>query len=182
MNGVAYGSFFLSRGIPLVNVSLRGSFIIGENLTISNGPYYSRTGRVNQCEFNVSDDAKLIISDNVGISSSTITCQHDIYIGNHVMIGGNTAIYDTDFHSLNANNRLNSIVDKKTTKKGRVVIEDHVFIGAHSTIMKGVTIGHHSIVGACSVVTKSIPPYQIWAGNPARFLKEINQAHETVSM
>ena len=54
-----------------------------------------------------------------------------------------------------------------------MIIEDNVFIGAHSTILKGVTIGQNSIIGACSVVTKNIPPNEIWAGNPAKFIKKL---------
>jgi acetyltransferase-like isoleucine patch superfamily enzyme len=55
-----------------------------------------------------------------------------------------------------------------------VIIEDNVFIGAHSTILKGVTIGVNSVIGACSVVTKDIPANQIWAGNPARFIRALD--------
>jgi acetyltransferase-like isoleucine patch superfamily enzyme len=55
---------------------------------------------------------------------------------------------------------------------GDVVIEDDVFIGIGSTICNSVTIGKGAIVGAGSVVTKDIPPYQIWAGNPARYIKD----------
>jgi acetyltransferase-like isoleucine patch superfamily enzyme len=57
------------------------------------------------------------------------------------------------------------------TKMDSIKIGNNVFIGAHSTILKGVTIGENAIVGACSVVTKSIPANQIWGGNPARFIK-----------
>jgi len=49
-----------------------------------------------------------------------------------------------------------------------VIIEEDVFIGARAFILPGVTIGKNSIVGACSVVTKSIPPYSIVKGNPAK--------------
>lgn len=56
---------------------------------------------------------------------------------------------------------------------GKITIEKGVFIGANSIITKPLTIGEGSIIGAGSVVTKDIPPYQIWAGNPARYIKDI---------
>lgn len=52
-----------------------------------------------------------------------------------------------------------------------IVIEDDVWIGSRSLIMKGVHIGHGAIIAAGSVVTKDVPAYEIWGGNPARFLK-----------
>ncbi len=52
-------------------------------------------------------------------------------------------------------------------------IEDNVFIGANCIILKGVKIGDRSIIGAGSVVTKNVPSDQIWAGNPAKFIREI---------
>ena len=55
---------------------------------------------------------------------------------------------------------------------GEVLIEDDVFIGVNTIICNSVRIGKGAIVGAGSVVTKDIPPYQVWAGNPARFIKE----------
>lgn len=57
-------------------------------------------------------------------------------------------------------------------KYGKVVIEDDAFIGARTIICNSVTIGKGSIVGAGSIVTKDIPPYQVWGGNPAKFIKE----------
>ncbi|MEI3417887.1 MAG: DapH/DapD/GlmU-related protein [Blautia sp.] len=54
-----------------------------------------------------------------------------------------------------------------------VVIKNGVFIGANSIILKGVTIGEKAIIGAGSVVTRSIPDGEIWAGNPARFIRKI---------
>ena len=64
--------------------------------------------------------------------------------------------------------------DQKQRKCAPVVIGDNVFIGAKCIILKGVIIGENSIVGAGSVVTKSIPANQIWAGNPARFIRNVN--------
>lgn len=56
---------------------------------------------------------------------------------------------------------------------------DDVFIGAHSTILKGVHIGKHAVIGACSVVTKDIPADETWAGNPAVCIRKNNP--ETIS-
>ena len=53
-------------------------------------------------------------------------------------------------------------------------IKDDVFIGAYSFVLKGVTIGNNSIIGACSVVTKNVPDNEIWAGNPAKFIRKNN--------
>lgn len=52
-----------------------------------------------------------------------------------------------------------------------IVIGDDVWIGSRALIMKGVHIGNGAIIGAGSVVTKDVPPYEIWAGNPAHFIK-----------
>ena len=59
------------------------------------------------------------------------------------------------------------------TKSAPVVIEDDVWVGAHCIILKGVTIGARSIIGAGSVVTKSIPADRVAAGNPCRVIKNL---------
>lgn len=55
---------------------------------------------------------------------------------------------------------------------GKVIIGEHAWIGACSVICKSVTIGKGAIIGACSVITKDIPDYEVWAGNPARFIRK----------
>lgn len=55
---------------------------------------------------------------------------------------------------------------------GKVVLKKGVFLGANVIICKGVTVGENSMIGAGSVVTKDIPAGEIWAGNPARFIKK----------
>jgi acetyltransferase-like isoleucine patch superfamily enzyme len=58
-------------------------------------------------------------------------------------------------------------------KTAPVVIEDDVLVGAGSIILKGVRIGRHSVVGAGSVVTRSVPASVLVAGNPARLVREL---------
>jgi len=55
-----------------------------------------------------------------------------------------------------------------------IVIEDEVWLGANVVVVAGVTIGKHSVVAAGAVVTKSIPPYSVAVGNPARVIKQYN--------
>ena len=56
--------------------------------------------------------------------------------------------------------------------RGKVYIGKRAYIGMNTLIVKPVNIGEGAIVGAGSVVTKDIPPYEVWAGNPARFIKK----------
>lgn len=56
--------------------------------------------------------------------------------------------------------------------RGKVILKKGAYIGANTVICKPVTIGEYAIVGAGSVVTKDIPPYEVWAGNPARFIRK----------
>ena len=79
-------------------------------------------------------------------------------------------IWDTDFHSLDYEDRIN---EDRYIKSKPIRVCEGAFIGACSIILKGVTIGRHSIIGAGSVVTKDVPDGEIWAGNPAQFIRRI---------
>ena len=61
---------------------------------------------------------------------------------------------------------------------GKVVIEDGAYIGAYSQIMPGVTIGKGALVAAGSVVTKTVAPYTVVGGNPAKFICTIEEFYE----
>lgn len=172
LNGVIIGKGFKSRGIPIVDISLYGSFCIGKNFTMNNGYRYNKIGRQQKCFFIVGKKGQLIIGNNVGISSTALICDKKIEIGDFVKIGGNVVIYDTDFHALDPELRRYTELECNINKQ-EVIISNNVFIGAHSTILKGVHIGKNSIIGAGSVVTKSIPENEIWAGNPVKFIRKI---------
>lgn len=83
------------------------------------------------------------------------------------------SLSNTDFHSLNAKLRINNDRDSRGAHCKPIKICDNVFIGAHSTIIKGIVIGENAIVGACSVITKNIPSNEIWACNPAKFIRTV---------
>ena len=58
--------------------------------------------------------------------------------------------------------------------QGDVIIKKYAYIGCNTVICKPVTIGENVIVGAGSIITKDIPDNQVWAGNPARYIKNVN--------
>jgi acetyltransferase-like isoleucine patch superfamily enzyme len=164
---------FKTNGVPFIVLSKGGKFVIGNKLKINNTVAGNPIGRSQRCSFFVGENATLTIGENVGMSQTAIVCHERIEIGNNIKIGGGVCIYDTDFHSLDPAKRRDPKADFADKKCKPVYIEDNVFIGAHSTILKGVRIGHNSIIGACSVVTKNIPANQIWGGNPACFIKPV---------
>lgn len=145
---------------------------IGENFAMNNGISHNPIGMPQPCTFFVDRGCSITIGNNVGISQTALIAHADITIGDNVKIGGGTCVYTSDFHSLNSELRRTG-EDLKHRKTAPVTIEHDVFIGARCIILKGVTIGENSIVGAGSVVTKSIPANEIWAGNPAKFIRKI---------
>lgn len=170
-NGIVHGTY-RTNGVPYVMVSLGGKLTIGKNFAMNNGIKGNPIGCYDRCTFWVGKGAVLRIGDNVGMSQAALVAIADIIIGNNVKIGGGTSIFTSDFHALDPKIRASS-EDLLHRKCAPVIIEDNAFIGARSMILKGVTIGKNSIVGAGSIVTKSVPENEIWAGNPARFVRKI---------
>lgn len=62
---------------------------------------------------------------------------------------------------------------KRQGTRGKIHIKEGAWLASRCIILGGVTIGKHAVIGAGSIVTKDVPDYQLWAGNPARFIKEI---------
>lgn len=93
----------------------------------------------------------------------------DLEIGKYVMMAPNVTILGNGH---NYTSLEKPMVKQGTTSKGKLVIEDDVWIGRNVTILPGCNkIGHGVVIGACSVVTKNIPAYEVWAGNPAHCIK-----------
>ena len=169
INNVKFRSFN-SSGIPSLRLARGSRFEIGSNFRMNNSRIGNYIG-FRKCMFAIDSNAKILIGNNVGISSTMIVAHNSIEIQDFVNIGADVKIFDTDFHSLNFRDRRDSKVDQINKRSAAIVIEHDVFIGTGSIILKGVRIGAHSIIAAGSVVTKSIPPNQIWGGNPAHYIK-----------
>lgn len=169
-NGIVFSSF-KCFGFPYIHISLKAKCFIGKNFILNNGVNFSDSGVNGKCRIEVRDNAILAIGDNVGMSDVTISCHQKITIGNNVLLGVGAHIRDSDNHSLNPMD-WNTPKDWLNKKTAEIIIEDNVFIGAYSFILKGVTIGQNSVIGAGSVVTRSVPEGEIWAGNPAKFIRK----------
>ena len=162
-----------SNGRPFIRKHRKGTLQIGRSLKLNNGKRYNVIGFVQPCVLCVGEGATLKIGNNVGLSQASIICHYSIEIGDNVKIGGGGKIYDTDFHSIIPEDRLDHKKDMQNKKKAAVKIGNNVLIGAGAIILKGVEIGENSVIGAGSVVTKNVPSNQIWGGNPAKFIKNI---------
>lgn len=147
-----------------------GRITIGDNFYLSSGNGVNPIASNLQADVYVEPGAALTIGNNVGMSSTRLWIHESARIGNNVKIGGCVLITDTDAHPMDYMARRSS---NKGTKSAPVVIEDDVWIGAHCIILKGVTIGARSVIGAGSVVTKSIPADCVAAGNPCRVIKNL---------
>lgn len=169
-NDIDYSSIN-TLGIPIVQVGRNGKCVIEEKFVIVNDAVNGTLGRCNRCKILVYPNALLKIGVNVGMSNTTIVATKSIELGNNLIIGGGTTIVDSDFHSLNPS-YWHTSADELHMKSSPVRINDNVFIGMDSIILKGVTIGNNVIIAAASVVSKNIPDNEIWGGNPAVFIKK----------
>lgn len=112
----------------------------------------------------------------------------NLYIGDHSFIGagnviigpveiGNRVMTAQNVVISGMNHSYEDIDTPPTLQKvstNPIKIHDNVWIGANSVILPGITIGRHSVVGAGSVVTKSLPEYSVAVGNPAKVVKQYN--------
>ena len=159
-------SIELGTGKVLLNASWCGAnpfptllSMGAQSRLIFHGPYsiYSNA------DISISDGATLEIGSGYVNHGARIHCFSNIKIGEQVYIGDDVAIRDSDGHE---------IIGAEKPMSMPIVIEDHVWIGAKVTILKGVTIGEGSVVAAGAVVSKDVPPHTLVAGVPAKVVKE----------
>jgi len=147
----------------------KGLLSMGRAIKINSNATQNPVGIANRTMFYIAPKAQIIISDNVGISTSLFYAKEKITVEKDVLIGGGCQILDNDFHSIDYQCRVHQ--GDNNVKSAEILIKEGAFIGTRSIILKGVTIGKRSILAAGSVVSKSIPDDEIWGGNPAKFIK-----------
>lgn len=157
-------------GLPRIQTRTRGSIRIGTHFSANSHWRYNTVGIFQPVTLKtVTHEATITIGRNVGVSGCTISAAERIVIDDDVLIGAGCLIADSDFHPIAYEHR--DMPEK--TLNAPVHICAGAFIGARSIVLKGVTIGRGSVVGAGSVVTRDIPPGVIAAGNPARVVRTI---------
>lgn len=121
--------------------------------------------------------SKISMGNHTTIRSGSILMAEDqdffgggIDIEDYVLMGSNCSIYTSNHNYSSAEK---SIVSQGHKFYPDVRIETGAWVGANVIILPGVVIGKHSVIGAGSVVTKSIPAFKVAVGNPARVIKNI---------
>lgn len=177
---IIYGKNLKVYNSVYVKKSPSARITIGDNFKFASGGGYNPITSNIRGYLRIDNKAVLTIGDNCGMSSTVLWVKEKMTIGNNVLVGGGCLIMDNDCHSLDYRHRNGSIrgnngeiIDAQNAKTAPVVIEDDVLIGARCIILKGITIGARSIIGAGSVVSSSIPADCIAAGNPCKVIKRI---------
>lgn len=179
--GVDFGKNIKLYNRMYFTILKNGILKIGNNFTMTSGDGINPLCRNLRAKILIGQNAIITIGDNTGLSSPCLWAKESITIGNNVNVGGDCIIMDTDVHSLDYKVRSGIIKDEfghsldgSLAKSAPIIIEDDVFVGTRSIILKGVTIGARSIIAAGSVVTKSIPSDCIAGGNPCNIIRYIN--------
>lgn len=140
-----------------------GVIVVGDDVECNGGPHPVTL-------FTHSRQAEPRIGNNVFMNGTRFGCSESVSVGDDCILA-DCRIFDTDMHSVFPDRRSrDAVVDTAP-----VCIERNVWIGAAAIILKGVTIGENSVVGAGAVVTRDIPPNCIAAGNPARVVKHLQE-------
>jgi galactoside O-acetyltransferase len=121
------------------------------------------------------------IGNRTFIGRSHLVCYRSLAIGDDVIMSWGVTIVDHDSHSIDWTDRRNDVLewgagrkDWKNIAHAPVVVSNRAWIGFNVSVLKGVTIGEGAVIGACSVVTRDIPPYTLAVGNPARVIRSLS--------
>lgn len=173
LHGVAWGTGWMVYGLPLIQRYTGSRIRIGRGFNMRNWFGTNPLGVAHRCVLATwSASASITIGDDVGMTGAVIVAQTSVTLGDRVFVGANSTIVDTDFHPLGPRARR---ADPTAGASHPIVIEDDVFIGMNTIILKGSHIGRGAVIGAGSVVRGQVPAGQIFAGNPAVFIRPVHE-------
>lgn len=166
LRGVSFNIKCYFNGFPYFYKARKSDLILGENCRFNSRTTSNLIGINHKCMIStLAEGAILVIGDNCGFSGTTIGCFNSIELGENVRCGANTLITDSDWHT----------DDPRSGIAKPVRIGDNVWLGYGVIVLKGVTIGTNSVIGAGSVVSRDIPANVIAAGNPCVVLKPLTE-------
>jgi acetyltransferase-like isoleucine patch superfamily enzyme len=160
----AVGAGFQMEHLPYILGT--GRIVLGDHVHFAGKPAFVFGNRG-------SATPELVIGDHSFVGhDATFAVSASVRVGRHCLIAGGVRVSDYDGHPVDAARRR---AGEPTPPDGirPVVIGDDVWIGSDAILLKGVTIGDRSIVGAGAVVTRDVPPDVVVAGNPARIVKHL---------
>lgn len=165
--GIESGRNVFFSGPTIIRTRKRGSIKMGSCILFNSRSRDNLVGLLSPTILDVTHGGEIVIGSRSGFSSVVMSSRKKIYIGDRVMFGGNVRIFDHDFHSIDSTCR-GTPADYANVRSSPIIIEDDVFVGTNSIILKGTSIGARSIVAAGSVVFGlKIPPDSMVKGNPA---------------
>ena len=137
--------------------------IKGGKLTISNSKISFGTNII-------ADKGGMLLIDQSFIGRNcVITAKEKVIINKNCLIAEMVVIRDQDHITAVSDGKH----EREKFKTESIKIEENVWIGAKATILKGVQVGKFSVIAASAVVTNGVPPFQVWAGIPAKFMKDV---------
>jgi acetyltransferase-like isoleucine patch superfamily enzyme len=176
---VEMGSNSRFYGLPIFR-RLPGSTIrIGDNCEFRSGKWSNLVGINRPCMIStLTRSASIVIGNDCGFSGTVIGGATSITLGARVMCGANVTITDTNWHAVDWRDRLAG----KPGETAPVVIGDDVWLGMNAVVLKGVRIGRGTVVGAGSIVSRSLPEGVIAAGQPAVVIRKLASAEPRESV
>lgn len=159
---------------------LRSAASLGPRTRVWGRPWINNQGRlvvgdrvrlhstVAPLQIDVGPDGELTIGDRVFINyGCSIGATLNIKIGARTLFGPHVIVMDNDFHTLDPDKR------EETPPSKPIVIGENVWLCARAIVLRGVTIGEGSVIGAGSVVARDIPPRVLAAGSPIKIIREL---------
>lgn len=154
---------------PFLNTSNKQFISIGEGVKIGSFAWIGVVTDFAGVKCSSKRKIRLSIGDNTSIGNdAVISANNNITIGKNCIFSSFVFVSD---HIHQFDDITKDLPDQPLSEGGYVIIEDNVFVGIKASILRNVTIGERSVIGANAVVTKDIPPYSVAVGNPARVIK-----------